>query len=325
MRVLITGGAGFIGSHIVDACLQAGHEPFVIDDLSSGVRENLAPDVPLFVADVCDGDLVASIFDEVQPDAVCHQAAQISVSRSVRDPVFDARVNLLGLLQVCTNAVRCGVPRIVFASSGGVLYGDVFTPAKEDVPANPISPYGVAKWASEQYLKFFAQEHGITAVALRYSNVYGPRQNPHREDGVVAIFTQRLLGGEPACINGDGKYDRDYVYGYDVAQANILALTRPLPAGFHAFNIGTGIPTDVNRLASLIRTEILGHFERQGQPDHLPELQSGPHRAGDLRSSLLDASLAAKTLGWQPAKSFEEGVRETVAWFVNQKSTPIVN
>ncbi|HUQ69315.1 MAG TPA: NAD-dependent epimerase/dehydratase family protein [Planctomycetaceae bacterium] len=321
MRILITGGAGFIGSHIVDACLSADHEPFVIDDLSSGLRENLPPGVPLFVADICDGDRVAACFEEVRPDAVCHQAAQISVSRSVREPIFDAQVNLLGLLQICTNAVRCATPRIVFASSGGVLYGDVYSPAKEDVPANPISPYGIAKWASEQYLKFFAREHGVTAVALRYANVYGPRQNPHGEAGVVAIFTQRLLQGEPACINGDGKYDRDYVYGPDVAQANVLALTQPLSTGFHAFNIGTGNPTDVNRLAALVREEVIASFQREGRPCHYPELQSRPHRPGDLRSSILDASLAADSLGWQPRKPFDEGVRETVAWFVKQKST----
>lgn len=318
MRILITGGAGFIGSHIVDACLAAGHEPFVVDDLSTGSRSNLPEAVPLFVADVCDGTAIAKIFDDVRPDAACHQAAQMSVSRSVREPVFDANVNILGLLTVCTNAVRVGVKRIVFASSGGVLYGDVFTPAMEDAPANPISPYGISKWAGEQYLKFFVREHGVTAVALRYANVYGPRQNPHGEAGVVAIFSQRLLRGEPATINGDGKYDRDYVYGPDVAQANLRALTADLPTGLHPFNIGTGLATDVNRLGEIVRAEVIAERKRRGLSGDVPELLHGPARAGDLRSNLVNAGLAARVLGWTPQVALADGLRQSVAWFAEQ-------
>ncbi|HUQ72376.1 MAG TPA: NAD-dependent epimerase/dehydratase family protein [Planctomycetaceae bacterium] len=320
MRILITGGAGFIGSHIVDACLAAGHEPFVIDDLSSGSRANIPDSVPLFVADICDGPRVAAIFGEVRPDAVSHQAAQLSVSRSVREPVFDAQVNVLGLLNVCTQALRVGVRRLVFASSGGVLYGDVFAPAKEDAPANPISPYGISKWAGERYLQFFVREHGISAVALRYANVYGPRQNPHGEAGVVAIFCQRLLCGESATINGDGKYDRDYVYGPDVAQANLRAIIADRPAGFAAFNIGTGIATDVNQLASAVKVQVETVRAQRGQPGSLPALQNGPARAGDLRSSLVDAGLAARELGWTPQTPLADGLRKTVAWFAEQAS-----
>ncbi|NCA10689.1 NAD-dependent epimerase/dehydratase family protein, partial [bacterium] len=178
MKILVTGGAGFIGSHVVDGLLAAGHRVAVIDDLSSGARENLPPDVPLHVADIVDTAAVRDVFERERPEAVCHQAAQMSVSRSVREPLFDAQVNCIGLINVLDAAVAAGCKRFVFASSGGVLYGDVTTPAPETTPANPVSPYGITKWVGERYLSFYAQEHGLAAVALRYSNVYGPRQNP---------------------------------------------------------------------------------------------------------------------------------------------------
>lgn len=315
MRILITGGAGFIGSHIVDACLGAGHEAYVVDDLSTGSRANLPDTVPLFVADVCDGARIAAVFDEVRPDAVCHQAAQMSVSRSVREPVFDANVNILGFLQVCVNAVRVGTHRIVFASSGGVLYGDVFAPAKESQPETPISPYGISKWTCEQYLKFFAREYGLVAVALRYANVYGPRQNPHGEAGVVAIFSQRLLRNEVATINGDGSSVRDYVYGEDVAQANVKALACDLAPGFHALNIGTGISTDINCVANLICAEITTIWRNAGDDLRLPEIEYGPPRSGDLRSSVLDATNAERMIGWRPRVHLPNGIQKTVSWF----------
>jgi UDP-glucose 4-epimerase len=211
MKILVTGGAGFIGSHIVDRLVAAGHAVSVLDDLSSGARENLPAAVPLHVADIVDAAAVARVFDAEQPDAVCHQAAQMSVSRSVREPRFDAEVNCIGLINVLDAAARHRCGRFVFASSGGVLYGDVTAPAPEDTPADPVSPYGITKWVGERYLRFYAAEHGLAAVALRYSNVYGPRQNPHGEAGVVAIFCRKLLAGEPARINGDGRYVRDYV------------------------------------------------------------------------------------------------------------------
>ena len=218
MRILVTGGAGFIGSHIVDGLVAAGHEPFVIDDLSSGRRENLPSHVPLFVDDIRDERRLAEIFDEARPALVCHQAAQMSVSRSVREPVFDAEVNILGLLRVLHESIRVGVRRVVFSSSGGALYGDVFEPVGEDHPCGPISPYGISKWMGEQYLRFYSGEHGLETVALRYTNVYGPRQNPHGEAGVVAIFSQNMLKAKQVTIHGDGKYLRDYVFVGDVAR-----------------------------------------------------------------------------------------------------------
>lgn len=314
MRVLITGGAGFIGSHIVDACLAAGHEPFVVDNLSSGSRENVAAGVPLFEVDVCDQPRLVQVFDEVRPDAVCHQAAQMSVSRSVREPAFDAQVNIMGLIHVFDQAVRVGAKRIVFASSGGVLYGDVTEPTPENTPAAPISPYGISKWAGEKYLEFYTREHGIQGVALRYANVYGPRQNPHGEAGVVAIFSKKMLAGEPATVNGDGKYDRDYVFGPDVAKANLAALTAPLSVPFLALNVGTGIKSDVNVLADRVRAEVL----KLNPAASVPVALHGPSRAGDLRSSVVDARLAGETLGWKPAVSLEAGLAQTVQWFAKR-------
>lgn len=321
MRILITGGAGFIGSHIVEACLAAGHQPFVVDNLSSGSRENLPASVPLFEVDICDRERLATVFREVQPELVCHQAAQMSVSRSVREPLFDAQVNVIGLLHVLEESRRQAVRRLVFASSGGVLYGDVYQPAPEEAPANPISPYGISKWVGEKYLEFYVREYGLTGVALRYSNVYGPRQNPHGEAGVVAIFCQKMLAGQAATINGDGKYDRDYVYGPDVAQANLKALTVDIPGGFVALNIGTGVATDVNTLERLVRAEVQAAWQRRGRSATVPPAGHGPPRAGDLRSSLVDARRAEQLLGWKPTVQLAEGVRRTVAWFDEQTVT----
>ncbi|MFN5755941.1 MAG: NAD-dependent epimerase/dehydratase family protein [Planctomycetia bacterium] len=319
MKIIVTGGAGFIGSHIVDGLLAAGHAVAVIDDLSSGDRANLPVGVPLHVVDIVDAKAVAGVFATERPDAVCHQAAQMSVSRSVREPVFDAQVNCIGLINVLDAAAHHGCRRVVFASSGGVLYGDVTTPAPESTPANPVSPYGITKWVGERYLKFFAEEHGLATVALRYSNVYGPRQNPHGEAGVVAIFCKKLLAGEKATINGDGRYVRDYVYGPDVARANVIALTHDLsqvqPKTLTSLNIGTGIGTDVNELEAMIRTAVGSVLERRGRTANLPEPVHGPARAGDLRSNLVDAALAGRVLGWRPEVSLAEGIAKTAEWF----------
>ena len=322
MNILVTGGAGFIGSHIVDGLLAAGHRVEVLDDLSSGSRDNLPPGVPLHVADIVDPQAVARVFEAARPDAVCHQAAQMSVSRSVREPLFDAQVNCIGLINVLDAAVRHRCRRVVFASSGGVLYGEVKTPAPESTPANPVSPYGITKWVGERYLKFFAEEHQMATVALRYSNVYGPRQNPHGEAGVVAIFCKKLLAGEPDRINGDGRYIRDYVFGPDVARANVLALTADLPAvapgTLTSLNIGTGLGADVNDLEAMIRTAVGDALTRRGRGVTLPPPEHGPARPGDLRSNLVDARRAGELLGWKPTIALDAGLALTAEWFAAQ-------
>jgi len=321
MKILVTGGAGFIGSHIVDALLLEGHGVAVLDDLSSGSRDNLPPGVPLHVADIVDTEAVKGVVAAVKPDAVCHQAAQMSVSRSVREPLFDAKVNCLGLINVLDAAVAVGCRRVVFASSGGVLYGDVTVPAPESTPANPMSPYGITKWVGERYLAFYAAEHGLAAVALRYANVYGPRQNPHGEAGVVAIFCTKLLAGEPATINGDGRYVRDYVYGPDVARANVLALSATghgPPGTLTSLNIGTGIGTDVVELETLIRPAVAAAAAAHGRSVPSPQPRHGPARPGDLRSNLVAAGRAKEVLGWEPTVSLAAGIPLTAAWFAER-------
>ena len=323
MKIIVTGGAGFIGSHIVDACLRAGHDIEIIDNLSTGSSENIPRDITVHRIDIRDVLAVAEIFKTFHPDAVCHQAAQLSVSRSVREPLLDADINCLGLLSVLDAAVATDCKRMVFASSGGVLYGDVTEPALETAPANPLSPYGITKWAGEKYLNFFAREHGLTSVALRYSNVFGPRQNPHGEAGVVAIFCKQFLNGHAAHINGDGKYVRDYVYGPDVAAANLAAIELS-KASFASekvvsLNIGTGIGTDVNELEEKLRTQIGLLRECAGERKILPGPEHGPERVGDLRSNLLDASLASNVLGWKPTHSLDEGLEATSHWFFEKK------
>ncbi|KKM13007.1 UDP-glucose 4-epimerase [Clostridiales bacterium PH28_bin88] len=319
MRVLVTGGAGFIGTHVVEECLAAGNEVVVVDDLSSGKKNNLPEGVPLYQVDVADADAVQQVFELVRPESVVHQAAQISVSRSVREPSFDARSNVLGLLHVLEAAVQYGVRSFVFASSGGVLYGDVWEPADEDQPPAPVSPYGISKLTGEYYLQFFAREYGLRCTALRYANVYGPRQDPHGEAGVVAIFLQRLLAGEAPVINGDGKYIRDYVYVEDVARANLLALEGEWE-GFRAYNVGTGLGTDVNQLESGLRQALEEVLREQGRELELPAASYGPPRAGDLRSSLLDAKKIQRELGWRPQVTLEEGLKRTAAWFAGRKN-----
>ncbi|QDU41351.1 UDP-glucose 4-epimerase [Maioricimonas rarisocia] len=315
MRVLVTGGAGFIGSHIVDVLRSEGHECFVVDDLSSGSPDNLPADVPLFEVDIRDAARLREVFDEARPDWVSHQAAQMSVSRSVREPGFDAEVNVMGLLNVLGESQRCGVQRVTFASSGGVLYGDVESPADENHPADPISPYGISKWVGERYLQFYARDYGLKSVALRYANVYGPRQNPHGEAGVVAIFCTKMLQGEPATVNGDGKYIRDYVYCKDVARANLAALQSESDTGFRAYNVGTSVPTDVNELAASLRNACGAVLEETGSETRVPEPLHGPPRAGDLRSSLVSYSKAEQELEWKPEVALDAGIAQTVRWF----------
>ena len=245
MKILVTGGAGFIGSHIADAFIAHGHQVTIIDNLVTGRRENVNAQAAFHQIDICDGG-VAEIFARGQFDAVCHHAAQMDVRRSVADPRYDAEVNILGTLNLLQQCQNTGVKKFLFASTGGAIYGEqVRFPADEEHPTWPASPYGISKLACEKYIYFFAQNYGLRYVFLRYANVYGPRQNPYGEAGVVAIFSTRLLKGEQAVINGDGKQTRDYVFVGDVVRANLLALHYPEN---DYFNIGTGIETDVNTI-----------------------------------------------------------------------------
>jgi UDP-glucose 4-epimerase len=318
MRVLVTGGAGFIGSHLIDQLIASGHEAAALDDLSSGSPSNLATGVRLYKTDVRDAAAVLQAVTEFKPDAIAHQAAQMSVSRSVREPRFDAEVNILGLINTLDAAVANGVRRFVFASSGGVLYGDVHTPAPEETPADPISPYGIAKMVGERYLKFYAREHGLVCTALRYANVYGPRQNPHGEAGVVAIFCTKMLQGQAGTVNGDGRYIRDYVYVTDVADANVRALTKEGLPAFSAFNVGTSLPTDVNQLAAALEMACAEELKRRGRGEVVPPSNHGAARAGDLRSSLVSYEAIQKTLGWSPRVPLDHGIEATVQWFANK-------
>lgn len=318
MKILVTGGAGFIGSHTVDELLARGHEPAVFDDLSSGSRDNLPADVPFFQGDIRDEAAVRNVFETVRPDRVCHLAAQMSVSRSVREPAFDADVNIVGLLQVIEQCQQHNVEKIVFASSGGALYGDVSEPVPETHPCEPGAPYGISKLVGEKYLDYFSQSTKLSATVMRYTNVYGPRQNPHGEAGVVAIFSTLFLNAKPAIINGDGKYLRDYVYVTDVAKANASALEADFDKPFVPLNVGTGIKTDVNELEAAVRSACQQAREQRGLPDPIPPSPHGEARAGDLRSSVVSHKKLTETLNWSPAVNFSEGVQQTVAWFAEQ-------
>ena len=303
MKILVSGGAGFIASHIADAFVAAGHDVAIIDDLSSGRRENLNPKARFHHLDVQDTAAVEDVFRRERPEVLCHHAAQMDVRRSVADPRFDARVNLIGLLNLMECGRQQGLKRVLFASTGGAIYGEQETfPAAESHVTQPLSPYGVAKLASERYLFFYHATYGISYAALRYANVYGPRQNPHGEAGVVAIFTEKLLRGEPPVINGDGKQTRDYVYVGDLVRANLAALQSDFVG---AVNLGTGIETDVNTLFQLLRKEI---------GSSAPE-QHGPAKAGEQLRSVIDNRLAQRVFGWKPEVSFADGLKQTVAYF----------
>ncbi|MBI3250118.1 MAG: NAD-dependent epimerase/dehydratase family protein [Deltaproteobacteria bacterium] len=302
MRILVTGGAGFIGSHVVDAYIAAGHEVFVVDDLSTGKRENLNPRAHFIHADILDLSVRKLIAAE-KIAVVNHHAAQMDVRRSVADPLFDARVNLLGMLNVLEGAREAQVEKIIFSSSGGTVYGEQeVSPADENHPTKPICPYGVSKRAGEHYLYFYSAEYGIPYVALRYANIYGPRQDPHGEAGVVAIFALRLLADTQPIINGDGKQTRDYVFVADVARANVAALQADYCG---PINIGTSLETDVNQLFHHLRTLT---------NSSLPEMH-GPAKPGEQRRSVLAWNRAREVLGWRPEVGLEEGLRHTVEFF----------
>jgi UDP-glucose 4-epimerase len=303
MRLLVTGGAGFIGSHTVDALVARSHDVAVLDDLSSGKREQVNARARFHLADLRDARRVAAVIEQERPAVIYHLAAQMDVRRSVADPAFDAGVNLVGMLNLMEAARTRGLKRVIFASSGGAIYGEQDSfPCDESHPCRPVSPYGVAKLASEQYLFFYQHEYGIGYTAMRYGNVYGPRQDPHGEAGVVAIFCGRLLRDELCTIYGDGRQTRDYVYVGDVAGANLAALEHDSGG---AFNVGTGQETDVNQLyAELARLAGSGKAPAYGAA-----------RPGEQRRSVISPARAGRELGWQPKMTLREGLAATFEHF----------
>jgi UDP-glucose 4-epimerase len=313
MRVLVTGGAGFIGSHVCDRLFALGHEVLVQDDLSHGDRSRVRAGVHLEVRDVADPETPDWIVSQARPEVVYHLAAQMDVRKSMSDPAFDARTNVIGSLNVLEGARRAGARLVVFASTGGAIYGEganVPVPTHEDAPAAPISVYGASKLAVEKYLGVYHAIYGLDFVALRFANVYGPRQDPHGEAGVVAIFCERLLAGTPCVINGDGRQTRDYVHVRDVAEACTRAMKL---RGANVLNVGTGVETDV--------VELYGELARVA--GCAAPATFAPARAGEQRRSAIDASRARALLDWTPTVTLAKGLADTYEWFAKRHaSTP---
>ena len=302
MKIVVTGGAGFIASHIVDAYIQLGHEVYVIDDLSTGQRRNLNPSAKIYTVDIA-GPEAGKLIAEIKPDVLNHHAAQMDVRRSVADPTFDARINIIGFINLLEASKDAGVKRVIFSSSGGAVYGDREPiPASEEHETLPLSPYGVSKLTGELYLGYYHMAFGLPYVALRYANVYGPRQSTLGEAGVVAIFIAQLLAGKSPVINGDGKQTRDYVFVGDVVRANVAALDTNYTG---AVNIGTGRETDVVTICESLR-------EGVGSP---VKAIHGPAKLGEQRRSCLVTSLAQKVLGWSPQVGLKEGLEQTIAYY----------
>ncbi len=305
MKILVTGGAGFIGSHVVDAFLEAGHDVVVLDNLSSGKMVNLPKEVKVYEVDYVTGDLDA-IFEKENIDVVSHHAAQIDVRFSFRDPVEDVRINVLGGVRLLEACEKNKVKQVLFASTGGAIYGEQDTfPADEKHAIRPCSPYGLDKYLLENYLQYYQRKGAFDVVALRYSNVYGPRQNPHGEAGVVAIFLDHLLDGKLATINGDGRQKRDFVFVKDIATANVAALKL---TGSHVINLGTDTETDIVELYELIT---------QSLKVDLKALH-GPAKEGEQLRSVITYQLAEKLLDWKHSVSLKEGIDQTVSWFAER-------
>ncbi|MEZ4523868.1 MAG: NAD-dependent epimerase/dehydratase family protein [Thermomicrobiales bacterium] len=304
MKILVTGGAGFIGSHVVDGYVREGHEVLVVDDLSTGKTENLNSSAPFRELSILSSEFQDLVAD-FRPDVINHHAAQIAVPVSIDDPVNDARRNVLGSVAVFEAARRFGVSKVINVSSGGAMYGEpVELPCDEDHPVVPESPYGMSKYAAELYLDLYHRLYGVEFTSLRYGNVYGPRQDPHGEAGVVAIFTERMLQGLPCTIFGDGTQERDFIYVGDIVRANIMALER---ASGRAINIGTGAPTTVNEVFRAIA----------GAADYDQDAIHEPARAGEVYRIYLDVRRAEAELGWTPSISFVDGVERTVRSFTD--------
>lgn len=306
-KILVTGGAGFIGGHVAEAHVNAGDRVWIVDDMSSGKPENVPDGAELVQCDIRD-DRVRKVFEDAGGfDVISHHAAQIDVRKSVADPRFDAAVNIDGLLNIVEHALEFGCGRFVFVSSGGVVYGEPdIRPTPEETAKRPLSPYGVTKLTGEHYLHYYAVQHGLDYVALRYSNVYGPRQDPHGEAGVVAIFCSRILAGQPLTIFGDGEQTRDYVYVGDVVGANLVVEQADLPSpssiDARGFNVGTSRETSVNELARTLMTA-------SGRE---VEVAHAPARVGELQHSCL-ANGRIEALGWSQQTSLHDGLAETYA------------
>ena len=310
MRILVTGGAGFIGSHLVDGLLEAGHQVGIVDNLSTGNRRNLNPKASFYEVDLRDQDL-ARVFDEVRPEIVDHHAAHADVRESVEDPIYDASVNILGSLNLLQQCVRVGARKLIFISTGGAVYGEPqVLPCTEEHPVRPLSPYGASKAALEVYLPLYRDVFGLDHTVLRYSNVYGPRQDFLAEEGrVVAIFAQLALQGREPRINGDGEQQRDFVHVSDVVAANLAALER---GSGEAFNIASGVPTTVNQVFALIKS-ITGY---------VGEASYGPPKAGEVYRIYLDVAKARRGLGWEARVKLEDGLRDTVEYFRAHFASP---
>ncbi|MBN1351038.1 NAD-dependent epimerase/dehydratase family protein [candidate division KSB1 bacterium] len=307
MKVLVTGGAGFIGSHVVDAYVNAGHEVVVLDDLSTGKLENINPKARFVKMDIQDPK-VQEIFDAEQFEVVNHHAAQMDIRKSVADPLYDARVNILGTLNLLENSAKHKINKFIFISSGGAIYGEQDTfPADETHPTRPLSPYGVAKLTGEKYLYYYAATYHLNYVVLRYANIFGPRQNPEGEAGVVAIFASKLLAGQQPIINGDGKQTRDFVFVADIARANLKVLDYPKTA---TFNLGTSKEIDINEIFRLLN---------RATGDKAKEMH-GPAKPGEQLRSVIDYANAKTLLGWQPEVSLESGLLKTIDYFRKRAS-----
>ncbi|MEK6589225.1 MAG: NAD-dependent epimerase/dehydratase family protein [Nitrospinota bacterium] len=306
MNILVTGGAGFIGSHVVDRYITEGYHVFIIDNLVTGKLKNLNPDAKFYKIDIRDSKRLEDIFKEYTIDCINHHAAQMDVRRSVDDPIYDGDVNILGSLNLLQLAIKYGTKRFIFASTGGAVYGEQkYFPADEEHSQNPLSPYGVSKLSLEKYLYFYKTAYNLDYTVLRYANVYGPRQDPHGEAGVVAIFARKILHGEPPVINGDGEQTRDYTFVEDAADANVLVIKNGISG---VYNIGTGKETTVNELCTMM----LQIAEADIKPIH------GPQKMGEQRRSVINYNKMKTQCGWFPKYPLEAGLSKTIQFFKNE-------
>ncbi len=306
-KILVTGGAGFIGSNLVDTLIAQGYQVVIVDNLYNGKRENINKKAKFYQIDIC-SDTLKEVFGKEKPDIVNHHAAQIDLRKSVQDPLFDAKTNILGSINLLGNCIKYKVKKFIFASTGGAIYGDATrVPTEEDYPAWPISPYGVAKLTVEHYLFYYWTSYKLPYIALRYGNVYGPRQDPHGEAGVVAIFTQKMLEGQTPVINGEGKQTRDFVFVSDVVAANIAALASDFVG---PVNIGTEKQVNINRIFTILNT-LTG---KKAKEIH------GPAKIGEQKTSCLKINRAKKILNWLPKVEIEQGLKLTVDYFKKAKS-----